>query len=75
MATAVVEPGGKVRLPAEWVADWPSLTVEIERTPEGILLRPRFSKTWEEVFAHPVRAGAVYHESRLEGLGGDDVGL
>lgn len=52
MKIASIEPGHRIRLPVEWAEalgfkQW----AELERTAEGILIRPRRSATWDEVFA------------------------
>jgi hypothetical protein len=50
--TTSIEPGNRVQLPAEW-AEALGLreTVRLERTTEGILIRPCPRLTWDEVFA------------------------
>lgn len=75
MPTTIVEPGGKVQLPSEWAADWEGKAVEVERTPEGILLRPRRKLTWDEVFAHSVTPNTGGEPKPLEELSGDDLWL
>ncbi len=47
-----VEPGHRIQLPADW-ADALGLhgLVSLERTSEGILVRPCPPKTWDQFFA------------------------
>jgi hypothetical protein len=76
MPTTIVEPGGKVQLPSEWAADWEGKAVEVERTPEGILLRPRRKLTWDEVFAgKPLQPGVTEPRDLPEEVSGDDLWL
>ena len=53
-----VEPGNRIQLPADWVAE---LGLEhiaaLEKTAEGILVRPCHTATWDEIFANKLSMG------------------
>jgi hypothetical protein len=54
--TTTLEPGNRVRLPAEWVeALGLRQAVRLERTTEGILIRPCPRLTWDDVFTSPLQ--------------------
>ena len=73
--TAPVEPGNRIQLPAEW-ADALALRgqVILERTSEGILIRPCPSTTWEEIFATKLTVGSAPPDPKDDSLEltGDD---
>jgi hypothetical protein len=73
--TTPLESGNRIQLPAEW-ADELGLRgrVTLERTCDGILVRPGPRATWEEIFATRLVIGSAppdQHEDDLE-LTGDD---
>jgi hypothetical protein len=50
--TTPLEPGNRIQLPADWVqALGLQGQVELDKTPDGILVRPSRRLTWEEFFA------------------------
>lgn len=50
--TVPVEPGNRIQIPSEWVqALGLREQVVLNRTPEGILIRPQPSLSWDEFFA------------------------
>jgi hypothetical protein len=55
-----VEPGNRIRLPADWVEalGLPQL-VRLERTSEGILFRPCPAVTWKDIFATRLTIGSA----------------
>ena len=57
---APVEPGNRIQLPAEW-ADALGLgkRVLLDRTSEGILIRPCPPATWDEIFATKLTIGSA----------------
>ena len=72
---APLEPGNRVQLPAEW-AEALGLKgrVALERTSDGILVRPCPRATWDEIFARKLVIGSApsdHDEDDLE-LTGDD---
>jgi hypothetical protein len=77
--TAVIEPGFRVPIPPDWAKDLPvNSVVSLERTPEGILIRPLGPQpprlTWDEVFATKLVIGSAAPDAddkELE-LTGDD---
>jgi hypothetical protein len=73
--TTPLEAGNRIQLPAEW-ADALGLRgqVALERTSEGILVRPSSRATWDEIFATKLVIGSAppdQDEDQLE-LSGDD---
>ncbi len=55
-----VEAGNRVQLPAEW-SEALGLRglVTLERTDDGILIRPGPQFTWEEIFATKLQVGSA----------------
>ena len=55
-----VEPGNRIQLPAEWAeALGLHKLVILERTSEGILVRPCPPTTWKEIFATKLTIGST----------------
>ncbi len=55
-----VEPGNRIQLPADWVdALGPQKVVVLDRTNEGILVRPCPQLTWDEIFAAKLIIGSA----------------
>jgi hypothetical protein len=81
MTITSLEPGNRIQLPAEWVAALGSpLAVVLDRTAEGILIRPcppaapNPQVTWDDFFATKLVIGsapASQDDDELE-LTGDD---
>ena len=75
---ASLEPGNWLQLPAEWVeALGLHSLVTLEKTAEGILVRPCPRATWDEVFATKLPIGSAppgKDEDELE-ITGDDLFL
>lgn len=70
-----LEPGNRIQLPADWMQMLGfSDEVSLERTPDGILVRPAKS-TWDDVFATKlqVRPGNTSTQPDLSDLSGDDL--
>ena len=71
-----VEPGNRIQLPAAWV-DALGLRgrVTLERTEDGILIRPCPRATWEAIFVTKLTIGSAppdQDEDHVE-LTGDDL--
>ena len=71
-----IEPGYRVRLPAEWVEslglkEWVVLT----RTTDGILIHPCPHATWDEIFATKlvIRPGDPSDVPEITDVTGDDL--
>jgi hypothetical protein len=48
----LIEPGNRIQLPADWVkALGLQGQVALDKTPDGILVRPSPPVTWDDVFA------------------------
>lgn len=70
-----LEPGNRIQLPAEWAQALGFRgTVSLERTPDGILVRPA-QATWDDIFATKlsVRPGDANTEPDVTELSGDDL--
>jgi hypothetical protein len=74
--TTLLEPGNRIQLPAEWVEALGLRTlVALEKTTDGILLRPCRPASWEEFFATKLTIGLAPpadSENDLE-VTGDDL--
>jgi len=75
MTVTPLEPGNRIQLPADWMQ---SLglhgLVALERTNDGILVKPCPSATWDDIFATKLIIGSASsdtNEDSLE-LTGDD---
>ncbi|HEX5443593.1 MAG TPA: hypothetical protein VFW87_07180 [Pirellulales bacterium] len=70
-----LEPGNRIQLPAEWATGLGiSRAVSLERTPDGIPVRPA-QLTWNEISANKlsIRPGDVSTEPDVTELSGDDL--
>ena len=71
-----LEPGHRVQLPADW-AEALGLRdrVTLERTHEGILIRPCPPPTWDEIFATKLVIGSAPSDLNADDLEltGDDL--
>ena len=74
--TTVIEPGNRIRLPAEW-AEALGLQDEVVlvKTDEGILVRPHPKVTWDDVFANRLsaRPGDAATAPEVTEVSGDDL--
>ena len=60
MQIAHLESGNRIQLPDEWVKALGLYgSVALDKTPEGILVRPRPQTSWDEFFANPLRIGSA----------------
>jgi hypothetical protein len=60
MNLAAIEPGNRIQLPAEWMrALGLHGLVALERTGDGILVRPCPRVTWEDIFATKLTIGSA----------------
>lgn len=60
MEIAPLEPGNRVQLPDEWAkALGLHGLVALDKTPEGILVRPCPQKSWDEFFATKLEIGSA----------------
>lgn len=76
MEITALEPGNRIQLPDEWArALGLRGFVALDKTPEGILVRPCPQKSWDEFFANPLEIGSAPQaadESDFE-VTGDDL--
>jgi hypothetical protein len=69
-----VEPGGRIQLPSDWLRELtPGGRVVLERTDQGMLVRPCPAVGWDEVFADKLPVGQVSPSPSLEEVTGDDL--
>jgi hypothetical protein len=76
MQLAAIEPGNRIQLPADWVeALGLHGLVTLERTDDGILIRPSSRFTWDDIFATrlSVRPGDLATAPEVSELSGDDL--
>jgi hypothetical protein len=60
MKLTPVEPGNRIQLPADWAqALGLRGLVALERTGEGILVRPCPRTTWDDIFATKLTVGSA----------------
>ncbi len=69
-----VEPGHRIQLPGEWAE---ALGLErlaaLEKTADGIVVRPCSTVTWEEIFADKLAIGPQSLARDLSEVSGDDL--
>jgi len=74
MRITPVEAGHKIQLPAEWAAE---LRLEnmaaLEKTADGIVVRPCRAATWDEIFATKLPMGQRPAALDLSEMSGDDL--
>lgn len=71
-----IEPGDRIQIPAEWARALGLRDhVSLERTAEGILIRPGQQFTWDDIFATrlSVRSGDAAAEPEITEVRGDDL--
>jgi hypothetical protein len=69
-----VEAGNRVQLPQEWVEELRLGTMAaLDRTPDGILVRPYPAATWDEIYAEKLPVSASKTESDAVEISGDDL--
>jgi len=74
MKITSVEAGHRIQLPAEWAAEFGLETIAtLEKTAEGILVRPCRAVTWDEVFADKLPMGQHPSALNLFEVSGDDL--
>jgi hypothetical protein len=72
--TTVIEPGNRIQLPAEWTeALGLQGLVVLDKTGDGILVRPHRPATWDEIFANPLPIGQLPPEAEDFEVSKDDV--
>jgi len=75
--TVPLEPGNRIQLPADWAqALGLAGVVVLEKTAEGIVVRPIRRKTWDEIFANKLiinSAPPADNEDDLDDSGDDFI--
>ena len=72
MKTLSLEMDYKIKLPLDWVKELGLESgVVIERTDEGILIRPHAAQTWDAVYAEKLKMGTP-SALDLSEVSGDD---
>lgn len=60
MKTLSLEADYKIELPSEWVVELGLESgVVLEKTRDGILIRPNPVQTWDEIYAKKLKIGSV----------------
>ena len=73
MKTVVLETDYKIKLPFDWVKELGLESgVVLERTNDGILIRPSLSQTWNEIYAEKLKIGNT-SALDLSEVSGDDL--
>lgn len=75
MTVISIDPGNRIQLPADWMHDLGLRgQVALEKTSEGILIRPCRPATWDEIFATKLVIGSAPTEQQRDTLEatGDD---
>lgn len=74
MKITPIEAGHKIQIPAEWAAELGLETVvALEKSAEGILVRPCPATTWDEIFADKLPIGPQPAAWDLSEVSGDDL--
>ena len=73
MKTLPLEIDNKIKLPRDWVRELGLESgVILERTDEGILIRPYSAQTWDEIYAEKLKMGTP-SVLDLSEVSGDDL--
>jgi hypothetical protein len=73
MRITPLETGHKIQLPAEWVIEFGLEQIAVlEKTSEGILIRPCLTTTWDTIFAEKLKIGQQ-SELNLSEVSRDDL--
>ncbi len=74
MKITPIEAGHKIQLPAEWAAELGLADVAaLEKTAEGILVRPCRPADWDTVFSEKLNIGQQASAMDLSEMSGDDL--
>ena len=73
MKTLPLEIDNKIKLPRDWVRELGLESgIMLERTDEGILIRPYSAQTWDEIYADKLKMGTP-SVLDLSEVSGDDL--
>ena len=73
MKTLALETDYKIKLPFDWVKELGLESgVVLERTDDGILIRPSLAQTWDEIYAEKLKIGNT-SVLDLSEVSGDDL--
>jgi hypothetical protein len=74
MKITPIEAGHKIQLPAEWATELGLADVAVlEKTAEGILVRPCCPADWDTVFSDKLSIGQQASAMDLSEVSGDDL--
>ena len=69
-----IETEYKIQIPAEWVEELGlKKIVMLEKTSTGIMVRPSYTLTWDEIFAEKLTIGQQVFAMDLSEVSGDDL--
>ena len=73
MKTLSLETDYKIKLPLDWVKDFGLESgVVLEKTDDGILIRPYTARTWDDIYAEKLKIGNP-SALDLSEVSGDDL--
>ena len=73
MKTLILETDYKIKVPLDWVKELGLESgVVLERTDDGILIRPYTAQTWDEIYAKKLKMGDP-STLDLSEVSGDDL--
>ena len=73
MKTLSLEIDHKIKLPLDWVKELGLESgVVLEKTDDGILIRPYTAQTWDEIYAEKLKIGTL-SALDLSEVSGDDL--
>ena len=73
MRITTLETGHKIQLPVEWVIEFGLEQIAVlEKTADGILIRPCPATTWDAIFAEKLKIGQQ-PDFDLSEVNGDDL--
>ena len=68
-----LDPNYKIELPRDWVAELGlEAGIMLERTHNGILVRPSQAQSWDEIYAEKLKIGST-SVLNLSEVNGDDL--
>jgi hypothetical protein len=74
MKVTPIEPGNRIQLPSEWVAEFGLRNLAtLEKTAEGILVRRAPPLTWDEIYADKLPLGQPPAAAGPLEVTGDDL--
>jgi AbrB family looped-hinge helix DNA binding protein len=74
MREVLIEAEYRIQIPSEWAEELGlKNTVMLEKTPNGIIVRPYYALTWDEIFGEKLTMGQQVFAMDLSEVSGDDL--